>query len=178
MDVLILHPPQRPETVQAVANSVVERLSQAGQTVGVAESLTGGSVMAAITSVPGSSAVLFGGVVSYATHIKQELLRVDGDLIAQEGVINFEVARQMAEGARRIASHGSNQATWGVATTGVAGPTSQDNKPAGTVYIGIASSDKSRAWGPFNFTGDREAVRQATVRESLYLLREVVGNGI
>ncbi|KAL5610988.1 hypothetical protein FOBRF1_007105 [Fusarium oxysporum] len=176
MDITVSHPPQRTETVESVATSVVKKLTEAGHTLRVAESLTGGSVMTAITSVPGSSAVFFGGVVSYATPLKQDVLEVDKDLIKKEGVIHSEVARQMAEGARKITSHGTNQTTWGIGTTGVAGPSTQDNKPAGTVYIGIASPEKSGSWGPFNFSGDRDEVRRATVRESLCLLREVIGN--
>ncbi|KAF4451291.1 putative competence/damage-inducible protein CinA [Fusarium austroafricanum] len=104
MDILVSHPPQRTEAVETVAASVVAKLKQAGHSVGVAESLTGGSVMTAITSVPGSSAVFFGGVVSYATPLKQDILKVNRDLIAKEGVIYHEVARQMAEGARKIHS--------------------------------------------------------------------------
>lgn len=145
------HPISRIETTEEIAVSLVHKLRDFNQTVGVAESLTGGGIMATITSVPGSSAVLHGGVVSYATAVKREVLGVEESLITQEGVIHREVARQMAKGARKITSHESIT-TWGIATTGVAGPASQGNKPAGTVYIGIDSSQESWTWGPFNFS--------------------------
>ncbi|PWY96548.1 hypothetical protein BO94DRAFT_619657 [Aspergillus sclerotioniger CBS 115572] len=174
MDIFTPHPPHRTFTIEETATTIIQTLKQANQTLGVAESLTGGGLMAAITSISGSSAVFHGGVVSYATPLKQEILGVDEQLIAKEGVIHAEVARQMAKGARRITSHGDNKTTWGVGTTGVAGPTPQDDKPAGTVYIGVASERRVWAWGPFNFSGGREEVRRATVREALCLLKDVV----
>ena len=80
--------------------------------------------MEAITTVSGSSAVFRGGVVSYATPLKEKLLGVDAELIAEHGVIHADVARQMAEGARKATTFdGAEATTWGVGTTGVAGPT-------------------------------------------------------
>ncbi|KAE8379856.1 hypothetical protein BDV26DRAFT_303402 [Aspergillus bertholletiae] len=160
------------KTLLDIATDIVQMLDQAGQTLGVAESLTAGGVMAALTSVPGSSAVFRGGVVSYATSLKQQLLGVDPDLIATMGVIDPTVATQMAEGARKVTTCGNSPTAWGVGTTGVAGPASQDGKPVGTVYIGIASPTGSQAWGPFNFPGTRERIREATVLEALSRLRE------
>ncbi|RYP59120.1 hypothetical protein DL770_010283 [Monosporascus sp. CRB-9-2] len=162
------------ETLFDIATDVVRLLRSAGESVGVAESLTAGGVMAALTLVPGASATFRGGVVSYATPLKQLLLNVDADLIAREGVIHAEVAAQMAEGARRTTTFDGIPTTWGIGTTGVAGPDSQDGKPAGTVYIGIASPEGSRAWGPFNFPGSRERVREATVIEALSRLRDAL----
>lgn len=160
------------ETLLDIATDVIHMLNQAGQTLGVAESLTAGGVMAALTSVPGSSAVFRGGVVSYATPLKQQLLGVDPDLIATMGVIDPDVATQMAEGARKVTTCDNSPTAWGIGTTGVAGPASQDGKPVGTVYIGIASPTGTRAWGPFNFFGTREHIREATVLEALSRLRE------
>ncbi|RYP62787.1 hypothetical protein DL771_009563 [Monosporascus sp. 5C6A] len=162
------------ETLLDIATDVVHLLRSAGESVGVAESLTAGGVMAALTSVPGASATFRGGVVSYATPLKQRLLNVDADLIAREGVINAEVAAQMAEGARLITTFDGIPTTWGIGTTGVAGPDSQDGKPVGTVFIGIASPEGSRAWGPFSFPGSRERVREATVIEALSRLRDAL----
>ncbi|OQE28700.1 hypothetical protein PENSTE_c003G04850 [Penicillium steckii] len=176
MDFSSPHPKPRIGTAEEIATTLVYKLRDFNQTVGVAESFTGGGIMATITSVPGSSAVLHGGVVSYATSVKREVLGVEDSLIAKEGVIHPEVARQMAKGARKITSHGSIT-TWGIATTGVAGPASQDNKPAGTVYIGIDSSKESWTWGPFNFPGDRDEVRQATIKEALCLLHDILEDG-
>lgn len=162
------------ETVYDIASDLVKKLKDAGQTLGVAESLTAGGVMAAITSVSGASTVFRGGVVSYATPLKEKLLGVDGGLIALEGVIHADVAKQMAEGARRITNIDGDETTWGIGTTGVAGPGTQDNKPVGMVYIGIAGPSGTRAWGPFNFPGAREQIREATIIEALYRLRELV----
>lgn len=163
------------ETVFDIASELVKKLKDAGETLGVAESLTAGGVMAAITSVSGASAVFRGGVVSYATPLKEKLLGVDSGLIALEGVIHGDVAKQMAEGARRITGLDDSETTWGIGTTGVAGPSTQDNKPVGMVYIGIAGPNGSSAWGPFSFPGAREQIREATIIEALHLLRELVG---
>ncbi|OGM47312.1 competence/damage-inducible protein CinA [Aspergillus bombycis] len=160
------------ETLLDIATDVIQMLGQADQTLGVAESLTAGGVMAALTSVPGSSAVFRGGVVSYATPLKQQLLGVDPQLITIRGVIDPSVATQMADGARKITTCGNSATAWGIGTTGVAGPASQDGKPVGTVYIGIASPTGTRAWGPFNFPGTRERIREATVLEGLSRLRQ------
>ncbi|CAP67449.1 uncharacterized protein PODANS_1_24520 [Podospora anserina S mat+] len=161
------------ETLLDIAADVIQLLKSSNATVGVAESLTAGGVMVALTSVPGASAAFLGGVVSYATPLKQTLLSVDATLIAKEGVIHEEVASQMAEGARRITTHDdAPPTTWGVGTTGVAGPDKQDGKAVGTVYIGIASPTGSKAFGPFNFPGTRERIREATVMEALARLRE------
>ncbi|KPM38518.1 hypothetical protein AK830_g8049 [Neonectria ditissima] len=162
--------PRTSETVRDVAGDVVRLLKQAGETVGVAESLTGGGIMATITTVSGASAVFRGGVVSYATPLKQQLLKVDGDVIAEHGVIHSDVAQQMAAGAQSVTSL-DTPTNWGVSTTGVAGPDSQDGKPVGMVFIGIAHNGQSRGLGPFHFPGDRDQVRQATILEALALLR-------
>ncbi|KAK5994207.1 CinA-like protein [Cladobotryum mycophilum] len=163
------------ETLRDIAGDVIGLLKQSGETIGVAESLTGGGIMAALTSVEGASAVFRGGVVSYATPLKQHLLKVDADLISQHGVIHADVAEQMAAGARTITGTGLNTSTaWGISTTGVAGPDSQDGKPVGMVFIGIASPEHNQALGPFHFPGDRDRVRQATVMEALSQLREIL----
>jgi PncC family amidohydrolase len=163
------------ETVLDVAHDVIMLLREAGETVGVAESLTAGDVMAALTSVPGASQAFRGGIVAYATPLKQLLLGVDAGLIAREGVIHADVADQMAEGARKATTFDDNiPTTWGIGTTGVAGPDLQDGKPAGTVFIGIAGPKGSMGLGPFMFPGSRDQVRKATVIEALSRLREVL----
>ncbi|KAK4129343.1 hypothetical protein N657DRAFT_630253 [Parathielavia appendiculata] len=157
-----------------MASDVINLLRAANQTIGVAESLTAGLVMSALAAVPGASDAFRGGIVSYATPLKHSLLGVSAELIAREGVIHPDVAAQMAEGARKATTPEGEEATaWGVGTTGVAGPDEQDGKPAGTVFIGIASHwGGSRALGPFLFPGPRERVREATVMEALARLRE------
>ena len=145
------------ETVLDIATDVIHLLRDMNETVGIAESLTAGGVMATLTSVPGASAVFRGGIVSYATPLKTQLLSVDEELIAREGVIHADVALQMAEGARKSTTCDGSPTTWGVGTTGVAGPDSQDGKPVGTVFIGVASPDGSQAFGkllgPFTSPG-------------------------
>ncbi|KFZ12798.1 hypothetical protein V502_06902 [Pseudogymnoascus sp. VKM F-4520 (FW-2644)] len=162
------------ETVRDIAGDVVQLLKDAGETVGVAESLTGGGIMAALTSVEGASAVFRGGVVSYATPLKQLLLHVDAELISRHGVIHGEVAAQMAAGARTITTFDGIQTTWGIGTTGVAGPDSQDGKPVGMVFIAIASASGSQGLGPFHFPSPRDRVREATVIEALNQLRKAL----
>lgn len=135
-----------------------------GYTVAVAESLTGGLLAAAITSVPGASAVFRGSVTAYATEIKASVLGVDADLLARAGAVDAEVARQMAEGVRRLLG-----ATVGLATTGVAGPTEQDGKPVGLVYIGYAGPDSEPIAEELRLTGDREDIRAQAVRQALAL---------
>lgn len=161
------------ETVYHIARDVIQLLKQADETLAVSESLTGGGVMAALTSVEGCSSVFRGGVVSYATPLKQHLLKVDGDLIAEHGVIHADVAAQMAVGARTVTTqHDMKETSWGIGTTGVAGPDPQDGKPVGMVFIGVASASGGQGFGPFSFPGTRERVREATIVEALSLLRE------
>jgi nicotinamide-nucleotide amidase len=167
-------PERKTETLHEIAEDVVQRLKQSQETLGVAESLTGGIIMGAITSVRGSSAVFRGGIVSYATKLKELLLAVDPELISTEGVIHGEVAQQMAAGARKITTFDDTPTTWGISTTGVAGPDPQDGKPVGMVFIGIDSAHGSSSWGPFSFSGDRDRIREATTIEALARLRETL----
>ena len=169
----INYTPRSTETTYQIACEVIDLLKESGESLGVSESLTGGGLMNTITSVEGCSTAFRGGVVSYATPIKQHLLQVDGDLIAEQGVINPDVAAQMAIGARTITTHQDMTPTsWGIGTTGVAGPNSQNGKPVGMVFIGIASSSGGKGFGPFHFPGSPERVREATIVEALNLLRQ------
>ncbi|MDT0423902.1 CinA family protein [Streptomyces evansiae] len=115
------------------AVDVVALAREAGWTVAVAESLTGGLVAAELTAAPGASAAFRGSVTAYATELKHRLLGVDAALLAGEGAVHPEVAAQMATGARDALG-----ADWGAATTGVAGPEPQDGRPVGTVYVAVA----------------------------------------
>lgn len=143
------------------AEQLVRLLVQRGQTVGTCESLTGGLVAAAITDVPGSSAVFRGGLVTYASDLKHALAGVDADWIAEHGVINAEVAEQMATGAREVLG-----TDYAVACTGVAGPSSQDGAEPGTIWICVAGSDSTATRG-LKVTGSRAEVRRACVAECL-----------
>lgn len=150
------------------AAQVVERLRARGLTIGTAESLTGGRVVAALVDVPGASAVVRGAVVAYATDLKRTVLGVDAALLDGHGPVHPDVARQMAAGARRVLA-----VDVGVATTGIAGPTSPDGQPVGTVHIGIATDDGIRALS-LRLDGDREQIRAECVRRALDAVAEVL----
>lgn len=132
-------------------------------TVAVAESLTGGRVAAALTAVPGASNVLRGSVTAYATDLKARVLGVDAGLLDRVGAVDGEVARQMALGVRKVCG-----ADLGVATTGVAGPSEQDGRPVGTVFVAVVGPDPDLALiTPARFTGDRAEIQAATTRLAL-----------
>ncbi len=117
----------------AAAARIVDALKRRGETLAFAESLTAGLAAATVASVPGASAVLRGGVVTYATDLKHSLAGVDERLLADAGPVAAATAAAMADGARRVCG-----ADWGVALTGVAGPDSQDGHPVGEVFVGVA----------------------------------------
>ena len=138
----------------------------AGKTLVTAESCTGGGIGAALTAVPGSSAVYKGGIISYTNWVKEHLLHVDGELLVQVGAVSAPVAEAMARGAREVL-----QADIAVSVTGLAGPGGDDfGNPVGTVFIGY--SDKSRTLSrEYHFAGDRAQVRQKTVEAALRLVQ-------
>lgn len=119
---------------RATAGQLLAVLGLRRWTLGVAESLTGGGVTSALVSVPGTSAVLRGGIVAYATDLKAGLLGVDAGLLADRGAVDPDVALRMAAGVR-IATG----ADVGVSTTGVAGPEAQDGQTPGTVFVGVSA---------------------------------------
>jgi nicotinamide-nucleotide amidase len=156
------------EEPNAVAAHLVAELTARGLTLATAESLTGGLLAGAVTTVPGSSAVLRGGAVTYATDVKASVLGVDTDLLERVGAVDAEVAAQMATGARRV--FGADLA---VATTGVAGPTEQDGQPVGTVFVGIVG-DGIRRVERLALSGSRAEIREATVGAALALVVDLV----
>ena len=143
---------------------LIGALSEKGETVATAESLTGGLVAALLTSVPGSSAVVRGGLVVYATPLKHELAGVDAGLLAEHGPVHPDVAAQLADGARKACG-----ATWGIGLTGVAGPDPQDGVEPGVVHIGVSGPDAAEV-RTIGFDGNRHQVRAAAVRTALDLL--------
>jgi PncC family amidohydrolase len=153
-----------PSGIRNLAGTAIELLTAGGHTVAVAESLTGGLVTGALTSIAGSSVVVRGGVVAYATELKAALLGVPGDLLASQGPVDPDVAVAMAEGVRRLLGAG-----YGVATTGVAGPGPADGKPQGTVFVAVASLSENVCEG-LDLPGDRQQVRAGAVRSVLSLL--------
>ncbi|WP_434600570.1 CinA family protein [Streptomyces sp. A5-4] len=150
-----------------VPAQVLERLAGRGETLAVAESLTGGLVAADLTAVPGASRVFRGSVTAYATEVKRDVLGVDGALLAQRGAVDPEVARQMAVGVRRVLG-----ADWGIATTGVAGPDAQDGQAVGTVFVAVEGPDGTGKVAALRLNGDRAVIRMESVRRVLTLLSD------
>jgi nicotinamide-nucleotide amidase len=152
------------DTLEAV---VVRLLKQRKQTLATAESCTGGLIAHRITNVSGASEIFLAGYVTYANSAKSDLLNVDPKLIDKHGAVSEAVARAMAEGARTRAA-----SKYGVATTGIAGPTGgSDEKPVGTVYIALASADSETVVKKFVFPTDRETFKQLAAQAALGLLR-------
>ncbi|KQO84408.1 hypothetical protein ASF17_02565 [Frigoribacterium sp. Leaf263] len=152
-----------------VASDIVAELTRRRLTLGVSESLTGGLLVAELISVPGASAVVRGGVVAYQTELKHTLLGVDEALLHLRGPVDPEVARSMAVGVRRAVETGGTRTDIGLATTGVAGPEPQSGHDPGVVFVGLSWGDESRVVA-LDLSGDREAIRRATVSESLSAL--------
>src|SRR3954452_7360903 len=146
------------------AAAVLSRLVAEGRTIATAESLTGGGVGAALTAVPGSSRAYVGGVVSYATRVKVELLDIPPALVEEHGVVSEQCARAMAQGVRRLLS-----ADVGVATPGVAGPERQGGPPAGRGLLCGADASGEEVI-ELGLKGGREAVRASAVEAALQLL--------
>lgn len=157
----------------AAAPEAIARLIARGLTIAVAESLTGGQLVAALVDVPGASAAVRGGVVAYDTAIKHSLLGVDAALLAERGAVDPEVARQMASGVRVALAVDGTPADVGLATTGVAGPDPQDGKPVGTVFVGVALGDRVESVA-LALEGSRAEIRSATVQAALATLLAVL----
>jgi nicotinamide-nucleotide amidase len=152
---------------QTLETVVVNLLKQRKETLATAESCTGGLIATRITNVSGASEVFLAGYVTYANSAKTDVLNVDSKLIDKHGAVSKAVARAMAEGARTRAA-----STYGIATTGIAGPTGgSDEKPVGTVYIALASEDSGTVARKFFFPTDRETFKQLAAQAALDLLR-------
>ena len=152
-----------------IAQKLVELLLRNGLTVTTAESCTGGLVSAAITSVPGSSAVLDGAIVSYAAAVKGHFLDIDPTILYEKGVVSPECAHAMALGAQKLF-----HADTAIAVTGYAGPGGGDEEnPVGTVYVAVNVLGSVTVCR-LSLEGDRDAVREAAVNEALGLLCEQI----
>ncbi|MDP7062769.1 MAG: CinA family nicotinamide mononucleotide deamidase-related protein [Planctomycetota bacterium] len=153
---------------QTMAGIAVESLQEAGQTVAVAESCTGGRLAAAITGVAGASKVFSHGWVTYSDQAKQQQLGVPEVLFEQHGAVSVEVAAAMAQGARRVSG-----CDWALAITGIAGPGGgTEEKPVGTVCLAICGphTDYSICRHQFARAG-RDAIQRQSVRDALDMLR-------
>jgi nicotinamide-nucleotide amidase len=152
-----------------LASEAIGALREAGATVATAESLTGGLVCATLVSVAGASDVVLGGIVAYAPAAKTGLLGVDATLIASRGTVDTEVAVQLAIGACERFG-----ATYGLSTTGVAGPDPSEGKPVGTVHIAVAGPGGVSAT-ELRLDGDRDTIRTRTVDAVLSQLVATLG---
>lgn len=140
-----------------------------GKTICTAESCTGGGIGAALTAVPGSSAVYVGGIISYTNAVKVRQLGVSEELLNREGPVSAPVAEAMATGARKLL-----HTDIAVSITGLAGPGGDDyGNPVGTVYIGYCDNHR-RLSRKYMFTGDREQVRRQAVDAALQLVLTIL----
>ena len=152
----------------SLSSVVLDRLRQHHHTLAVAESCTGGAIGAALTAVPGSSAVFAGGVIAYSNAVKQRQLGVPSDLLERHGAVSDAVVMAMAEGVRdRL------ETDWGLAVSGIAGPGGgSDEKPVGLVHVAVAGPDGCEAAAlRFGYRLGRGAVQQLTVIRALDRLR-------
>ena len=160
---------------------LVARLASRRLTIATAESLTGGLLVALLTEIPGSSVVVRGGLVVYATELKHLLAGVDPDLLARRGPVDPAVAAQLADGARRRC-----RADVGIGLTGVAGPDPQDGVPVGTWYCAISGPGGHRqtrrglpgaAAEPAAGRTARGSIRAAAVRAALQMVANIPETG-
>ncbi len=135
---------------------ILEILSQRGESISVAESLTGGGLAQALSSLPGSSQIFRGSVTAYQSQIKSEVLQVPSELLNEFGVVSEEVAAAMAHGVKTLMN-----STWSISTTGVAGPGPAEGVPAGTVWVAIDGPISQTL--QLELSGTREIVRNATI---------------
>ena len=149
-----------------IENVLVRLLTERHQTLALAESCTGGCMANRITNVPGASAVLMGGLVTYSNEAKQRLLGVRAETLAAHGAVSEAVAREMAQGARSTLG-----ADYALSVTGIAGPSGGTlEKPVGTVFVGLATASKTVVEKYFN-PYDRETFKHVTTQQALELLR-------
>jgi nicotinamide-nucleotide amidase len=167
-------PPETPPT-DATAELIAE-LTARHLSIAVAESLTGGLLVAELVRVPGASAVLRGGVVAYDAALKRSLLHVDSSVLNVHGPVHAEVAKQMAGGVRTLLAVNDVRADIGVSTTGVAGPGPEGGHPAGTVFIGLSKGTGSWAV-PLQIDGDRGEIRAETVHQAIDAVRALIAKG-
>ena len=152
--------------------AVLAMLQKRGQTVSTAESCTGGRIASMLTSVPGASASMWGGVVAYDNSVKQKILGVSSEALAEHGAVSEVVVKAMARGAQKELG-----TDWAVATSGVAGPSGgTEEKPVGMVWMAVAGPKGERAWC-HRFGSQRERIVQRASRRILTHLHEALREG-
>lgn len=158
------------EDQRSLEKVIVDRLTQLGQTLAIAESCTGGAIADRITNVAGSSAIFVQGFVTYANEAKTRALGVQVDLIAAHGAVSPEVALAMAEGARL-----NGQTDYAIATTGIAGPGGgSEEKPVGTVFVALAAKDRPTQVKRLFFPTERLRFKELVCQMALELLRQTI----
>lgn len=158
------------------STQIVAELASRGLTIAVAESLTGGLLVAELIRPAGASAVVLGGVVAYDTELKHTLLGVDEALLAEHGPVHPDVARQLARNVRDRLAVAGRPANLGIATTGVAGPDPQGGQPPGTVYLGLSVGEGALV-RRLTLSGSRDEIRARTVEEAIGWIAETLEKG-
>ena len=154
----------------SVAAQLVANLRERGETVAFCESLSAGLAAATVASVPGASAVLRGGLVTYATDVKAHFLGSSVQHLEEQGVVSAETAIEMAR-----AACSETDSDWGVSLTGVAGPDLQEGQPAGTVYVGLYRRGVVKRGVLYKLEDSgRNVVREAAVDAALSLLLSTI----
>ena len=154
--------------MNTLSSTIVESLKSKGESLSVAESITGGALTSEIVSVPGASHILKGSIVAYSVEIKMRELSVPQELIDRAGVVSEEVALGMADGIRARMN-----TTWSIASTGVAGPGPHQGIAAGTVWLAIVGPN-TRETVKLALEGDRETVRRGAVESALGVFARIL----
>lgn len=164
------------DETEVLEEAIGDRLRDRDETVAVAESLTGGRICSRLTSIPGASDYVDRGLVAYSNDAKQTALGVSRESLDDDGAVSESVAAEMARGIRDTAD-----TTWGVSTTGIAGPTGgTPEKPIGLVYIGVAYAGPWGSQSSFTrvdrhvFDGDRLAITQQSATQALVALSDAI----
>lgn len=153
--------------------AIIALLREKSWSIAVAESLTGGLLVSALIDTPGASRAVRGGIVAYDTRLKQSLVGVDAELLAQHGAVHPDVALQLADRVRVAAATDGVPTDVGIGTTGVAGPDPQDGQPVGTVFVGISIRGTMDVIS-LRLEGTRDEIRRETVAHALRALRSAL----
>ena len=152
------------------AEFIVSELTKRGESIGVAESITGGHLSGALIDIAGASNIFAGGIVAYSNLLKISDLKVSPELLDEFGAVSIEVAQAMAVGAKEKFA-----ATWGLSTTGVAGPGPHNGREAGTVWIGIAGPGVLTSVNPVISSDlNRNQVRSESVAGALMAFARIL----
>ena len=148
---------------------IINTLKNRDQTITFAESCTGGRIASAFTAISGASSVLMGSAVTYANEIKSEWLDVKEETLIKYGAVSSECIEEMLTGILKMAS-----ADYAIAVSGIAGPTGgTEEKPVGTVYIGVKNREKSMVQRHL-FKGKREEIQKEATKSAIALLKNIL----